>query len=100
MLASASTAPDDESKGQRLDNGASAAVKEYEGEAKSNRKTKTAEEVAKMVFEFVDGAKAFAGGLNDNDDVKLLRLRTKKHELVIVPGKCSTHVLQGTRQRS
>ena len=100
MLASASTAPDDESKGQRLDNGTTAAVEEYEGESKSDRKTKTAEEVAKMVFEFVDGAKAFAGGLNDNDDVKLLRMRTKKHELVIVPGKCLTRLRRWTARRT
>ncbi|KAL2042704.1 hypothetical protein N7G274_004463 [Stereocaulon virgatum] len=48
-------------------------------------KGRTAEEVARMVFAFVAGAKAFTEGMDKSDEVKLLRLRTRKNEIVIVP---------------
>lgn len=50
-------------------------------------KRNTAEDVARMVFSFVTAANAFAEGIDTADAVKLLRLRTRKHEIVIVPGK-------------
>lgn len=50
-------------------------------------KSLTAEDVAKRVFNFVNSAKAFAGAMEEGDDVKLLRMRSKKNEIVIVPGK-------------
>ena len=46
----------------------------------------TAEDVAKMVYSFVSAAGGLVEGLNRGDEVRLLRLRTKKNELVIVPG--------------
>ena len=51
-----------------------------------------AEDVARLVFKFVEAAGVVAEGLEPgagNDDVKLVRLRTKKNELVIVPSKFS-----------
>ena len=45
-----------------------------------------AQNVARMVFTFVEGAKTFAEGMDSSDEVKLLRLRTRKNEIVIVPG--------------
>ena len=43
-----------------------------------------------MVFSFVTAAKAFAEGMDTADEVKLLRMRTRKNEIVIVPGgSCS-----------
>ena len=42
-----------------------------------------------MVFGFVAGAKAFTEGMDKSDEVRLLRLRTRKNEIVIVPGKAS-----------
>lgn len=52
--------------------------------------TQTAEDVARMVYSFVSAAGGLVEGLNKGDEVKLLRLRTKKNELVIVPGSsCS-----------
>ena len=57
---------------------------QYENREKESRKT--VEEVARMVFSFVTAAGALAEGLEDGDEVKLLRLRTKKYEMVIVPG--------------
>ncbi|MCJ1329779.1 hypothetical protein MMC10_006459 [Thelotrema lepadinum] len=54
------------------------------------KKQKTAEEVAKMVFSFINAAGSVANGLDESDDVQLLRLRTKKTELVIVPGAILT----------
>ncbi|KAI9804949.1 MAG: hypothetical protein M1833_006252 [Piccolia ochrophora] len=44
-----------------------------------------AEELAGRVWTFVSAAGALANGLDGDDEVKLLRLRTKKNELVIVP---------------
>ena len=58
------------------------------------KKQKTAEEVAKMAFSFVNAAGSLANGLEEGDDVQLLRLRTKKHELVIVPGMRTTSTCQ------
>ncbi len=46
-----------------------------------------AEEVAGMVWTFLGAAGGLVNGLNQDDDLKLLRLRTKKNELVIVPGE-------------
>ena len=40
-----------------------------------------------MVFAFVAGAKAFTEGMDKSDEVKLLRLRTRRNEIVIVPGR-------------
>ncbi|KAL8666944.1 MAG: hypothetical protein Q9168_007387 [Polycauliona sp. 1 TL-2023] len=48
-------------------------------------RTRTAEHVAKMVFNFVAAAKDFARGIDEGDDAKLLRMRTRKQEIVIVP---------------
>lgn len=43
-----------------------------------------------MVFTFVAGAKAFTEGMDKSDEVRLLRLRTRKNEIVIVPGMSFT----------
>lgn len=47
----------------------------------------SAEDVASMVLAYVAGAKAFTKGMDKSDEVKLLRLRTRKNEIVIVPGR-------------
>ncbi|KAI9663267.1 MAG: hypothetical protein M1821_008315 [Bathelium mastoideum] len=47
----------------------------------------SAEDVAKLVYNFVGAAGSMIQELDGNDEVKLLRVRTKKNELVIVPGK-------------
>jgi predicted regulator of Ras-like GTPase activity (Roadblock/LC7/MglB family) len=57
-----------------------------EGEAKK-KGTRNAEEVARTVYAFVKSAGSLIEELNgENDEAKLLRVRTKKNELVIVPG--------------
>ncbi|PVI06008.1 hypothetical protein DM02DRAFT_650297 [Periconia macrospinosa] len=43
------------------------------------------EDVASMVWAFISAAGSLVEGLDKEDEVKLLRLRTKKNELVIVP---------------
>ncbi|PQE32781.1 dynein light chain-related protein [Rutstroemia sp. NJR-2017a WRK4] len=43
------------------------------------------EELASMVWKFMSAAGGLVHGMDAEDDVKLLRLRTKKHELLIVP---------------
>ncbi|KAF2798899.1 hypothetical protein K505DRAFT_357082 [Melanomma pulvis-pyrius CBS 109.77] len=45
----------------------------------------SAEDVASMVWSFLGAAGKLVDGLDKEDEVKLLRLRTKKNELVIVP---------------
>ncbi|KAI9817574.1 MAG: hypothetical protein M1827_001186 [Pycnora praestabilis] len=49
--------------------------------------SRSAEEVAKMVWNFIGAAGGLVEGLDAEDEVKLLRLRTRKNELVIVPGE-------------
>ncbi|KAF2404396.1 hypothetical protein EJ06DRAFT_526482 [Trichodelitschia bisporula] len=44
-----------------------------------------AEDVARLVLNFVETASTLAGGIDAEEEVKLLRVRTKKNELVIVP---------------
>lgn len=58
----------------------------YPGNGNVEAKGNTAEEVARMVFAFVAGAKAFTEGMDKSDEVRLLRLRTRRNEIVIVPG--------------
>jgi len=45
-----------------------------------------------MVWSFIKAAGSLVEGLDKEDEVKLLRLRTKKNELVIVPGKETSRV--------
>lgn len=47
----------------------------------------SAEDVAGAVWKFLGAAGSLVDELDKEDDVRLLRLRTKKNELVIVPGK-------------
>lgn len=46
----------------------------------------SAEDVASSVWSFLTAAGSLVDELDKEDEVKLLRLRTKKNELVIVPG--------------
>ena len=63
---------------------------EYPGSTEDDRKGNSAEDIARMVFAFVVGANAFTEGMDKSDEVKLLRLRTRKSEIVIVPGMSIT----------
>lgn len=47
----------------------------------------SAEDVASKVWAFLTAAGSLVEGMYEDDEVKLLRLRTKKNELVIIPGK-------------
>jgi dynein light chain roadblock-type len=50
--------------------------------------TRKAEEVAQLVYTFVKSAGSMIEELNGgSDEAKLLRIRTKKNELVVVPGE-------------
>ena len=59
---------------------------DYPDNTKNDRKNNNAEDIARMVFAFVSGAYAFTEGMDESDEVRLLRLRTRKYEIVIVPG--------------
>jgi dynein light chain roadblock-type len=52
----------------------------------------SAEEVASAVWKFFGAAGSLIDGLDKDDDLRLLRLRTKKNELVIVPGNLFTGI--------
>jgi len=60
---------------------------EYTENMEVNASGNSAQVVARMVFAFVAGAKLFTEGMDKSDEVKLLRLRTRKNEIVIVPGR-------------
>ncbi|KAL1872342.1 hypothetical protein Daus18300_004312 [Diaporthe australafricana] len=53
--------------------------------AGTSSETQGAEELASMVWAFVNAAGGLVHGLDTEDELKLLRVRTKKQELVIVP---------------
>lgn len=53
--------------------------------------TKNAQSIASLVFAFVSAAGGLAQGLEEGNNVQLLRLRTPKNEIVIVPGQLSGH---------
>ncbi|KAJ4386718.1 hypothetical protein N0V93_009616 [Gnomoniopsis smithogilvyi] len=53
--------------------------------AQIDSETQGAEELAGMVWKFVNAAGGLVAGLDGEDELKLLRVRTKKQELVIVP---------------
>jgi dynein light chain roadblock-type len=46
----------------------------------------SAEDVASLVWSFLKAAGSLVDEQDSEDEVRLLRLRTKKNELVIVPG--------------
>lgn len=58
----------------------------YEMDTAKDNKAKDAKDVARMVFSFVSAAEAFVDEMDSVDDFKLLRLRTRKNEFVILPG--------------
>ncbi|KAH9884854.1 hypothetical protein F4778DRAFT_761963 [Xylariomycetidae sp. FL2044] len=51
----------------------------------TNNETQAAQELASMIWSFLSSAVSLTGEMDSDDEVKLLRLRTKKHEIVIVP---------------
>ncbi|KAK4234037.1 hypothetical protein C8A03DRAFT_38212 [Achaetomium macrosporum] len=63
------------------------AVGSFSSEASGNSASEDqgAEELASMVWKFVGTAGSLVQELDTEDEVKLLRLRTKKQEFVIVP---------------
>ena len=52
-----------------------------------NATVKGAESVARMVLSLVSGVQDCVEGMDPTDDMRLLRLRTRKSEIVIVPGQ-------------
>ena len=59
----------------------------YDTDTKEKPSEKSIEDIAKMVFSFVSAAGALVEDMDSEDDLKLLRLRTRKNEIVIVPGQ-------------
>ena len=46
-----------------------------------------------MIFKFVTAANEFADEMEKGDHARLLRMRLRKHEIVIVPGQYGIHSL-------
>jgi dynein light chain roadblock-type len=53
--------------------------------AQSNDETQAAQELASLVWGFLSTAGSLVDEIDPEDELKLLRLRTRKQELVIVP---------------
>ncbi|KAI1427409.1 hypothetical protein F5Y12DRAFT_712216 [Xylaria sp. FL1777] len=51
----------------------------------TNNETLAAQELASMVWSFLSSAGSLVDDIDSEDELKLLRLRTKKQEFVIVP---------------
>ncbi|KAI8632805.1 hypothetical protein F5Y19DRAFT_330723 [Xylariaceae sp. FL1651] len=51
----------------------------------TNNETQAAQELASMVWSFLSTAGSLVSEIDTEDELKLLRLRTKKQEFVIVP---------------
>ncbi|KAF3768718.1 hypothetical protein M406DRAFT_71701 [Cryphonectria parasitica EP155] len=76
---SSSQSQQQQAQAQSDDSSAAAAASVIDSE------TQGAEELAKMVWGFVNVAGGLVEGLDTEDELRLLRVRTKKQELVIVP---------------
>lgn len=59
----------------------------YDMATNVGNKVKRAEDVARMIFSFVSETGEFVEGMDEGDGLKLLRVRTRKNEIVIVPGQ-------------
>ena len=97
VLAATSSSSQDLSVGNGInDNGSAESVDakrsgiDYPGSMEDDKKRNSAEDIARMVFAFAAEAKAFTEVMDKSDEVKLLRLRTRKNEIVIVPGMSLT----------
>ncbi|KAL8681021.1 MAG: hypothetical protein Q9224_006895, partial [Gallowayella concinna] len=78
------TSPESSLVGNELEKGSNSNNNEgYEGDEDHS---KSADHVARVVFQFVAAARDFAEGMEKGDDARLLRMRTRKQEIVIVPG--------------
>lgn len=88
-LISESTNPNPNSNNTLLANGDTALNGAAYGDEGKDTKSglSSAEGVAQMVYKFVQASGDLVEGLQPDDEVKLLRVRTKKNELVIVPGE-------------
>jgi predicted regulator of Ras-like GTPase activity (Roadblock/LC7/MglB family) len=82
-----------EEEEQGGDGDSAAAVNGADGELKA-KGTRNAEDVARLVWKFIQSAGEMIEQLNGGgDEAKLLRVRTKKNELVVVPGMSDMLVL-------
>lgn len=59
----------------------------YDMDTTETAAQKNIEDVARTVFSFMSAAGALVEDMDPEDDLKLLRLRTRKNEIVIVPGQ-------------
>ncbi|KAL7273732.1 hypothetical protein RUND412_003392 [Rhizina undulata] len=65
---------------------ATGAIIRTSGSIASSRNSETlVGEYAGMVWKLVKSAEEMVTGMEEDDDLRLLRVRTKRHELVIVP---------------
>lgn len=78
---------EEEAEGEVVPPGSSSGQTNGVDGAHKKKGTRRAEDVARLVWNFVQSAGTLVEELNgEADEAKLLRVRTKKNELVIVPG--------------
>lgn len=62
-------------------------ITNYDTDTTETPAQKPIEDIARMVFSFMSAAGALIEDMDSEDDLKLLRLRTRKNEIIIVPGQ-------------
>jgi len=65
----------------------SLSVSNGDGDKEADKSSKSGEEVARIVWRFMKATEGTIEELDDEDEVRLLRVRTKKNEIVIVPSE-------------
>jgi dynein light chain roadblock-type len=66
-------------------NGGVGASDESAGNTSSSSSSHTREEIARAVWKYVKATDGLVEEIDDEDELRLLRVRTKKNELVVVP---------------
>lgn len=62
-------------------------ITNYDLDTTETAAQKNIEDIARMVFSFMSAAGALVEEMDPEDACKLLRLRTRKNEFIIVPGQ-------------
>jgi hypothetical protein len=52
---------------------------------------RTGEDIARAVWKYVQATEGLVEEMDTDDELRLLRVRTKKNELVVVPSSCRLH---------
>jgi dynein light chain roadblock-type len=62
--------------------------------AEGDAATRDAEEIARHVWKFVQASGALVQSMDAEDELRLLRIRTRRNELMIVPSRLSLQIIR------